>query len=494
MHRCISRTYPAALATLVILAAFGAFAQKTPAPTTKAEPNETAVPARDFVDSIGVCTHWSYGDQPYGFAYQGVLEKLKASGIRHVRDSLSKRLPDLAQAGIFTCAVSGPPETPDAFQARVKAANRANPGAIDAVEGPNEPDLFWTKERFKASYKGDGWENGPQGIIKGAVAYQKDLYAAMKADKETAPLQVIGPALGITYNPGGGLPNPFPKNSLAEFVDWGNFHPYPGGNPFSFPFAYGTIAKYYWFGTHPSANMDEFPYALNTYAPPFAPKPMACTETGYATDTNGTSEVAHGRYIPRLFCEYFRLNIKRTYCYEFVDGFADPNNREARFGLIRRDLSPKPAYTALKNLIAVLDEPAPAKPTAKPAASMPPKTLAFSLVVSPVGEWTRTQYVHHLLLQNTNGDLFLVFWHEVSSEDASVKPRRQIAVPPLPAVLSVASPVSEKATLFTWNDKGERSETSVKLSKAKNANGANPATLNLSVPDRVSVLRLTPTR
>ncbi len=58
--------------------------------------------------------------------------------------------------------------------------------------------------------------------------------------------------------------------------------------------------------------MDEFPFAFDIYAPPFAPKPMA-TETGYSTFFDGPSEAAHAKYLPRLFCEYFRKGVQRTF-------------------------------------------------------------------------------------------------------------------------------------------------------------------------------------
>ena len=111
---------------------------------------------------------------------------------------------------------------------------------------------------------------------------------------------MLGPSLGKTYDPGANQPNPFPAGSLTSVVDWGNFHPYPGGNPFNVPFDYNTTQKYYWNSNFPSINIDEHPYLLEVYRAPFQPKPMAATETGYATDRNGVSEAVHGKYMPRL--------------------------------------------------------------------------------------------------------------------------------------------------------------------------------------------------
>lgn len=307
------------------------------------------------------------------------------------------------------------------------------------------------------------------------MLFQKDLYAAMKGDPATAKLTVIGPSLGKTYDPGGGSPNPLANGSLTDSVDWGNFHPYPGGNPFSFPYPYGTLAKYYWFGTFPSANLEEFPYAFNTYRPPFAPKPMCATETGYSTFNDGTSETVHAKYMPRLFAEYFRLGIQRAYSYEFIDEFNDPagTNHEAHFGLLRRDLTPKPAYTALQNLIRLLSDP-------KGKPGFRPGSLDFQLEVKPAGEYNKTQFVHHLLLQKSDGDYYLLLWHEISNEDASAHPHRQITPPPMPVTVTLNSRI-DKATLYVPND-----------STAPTQTWNHPKALSLEIPDRLVVVRLSP--
>ena len=455
-----------ALFTLPILFGLPVHAQEVP-----------AAPADAFVESIGVCAHFGYGDTPYGSAYEGVRQKLLASGIRHVRDGILRpieieRVEDLGKQGIHFCVVGEPEvETPEGIRERVKSINARVPGAIDAIEGPNEPDLFWVGN--KKSYRGKSGANSDTEALEAAVLFHKDLYTAFKADPATKNIVVIGPSLGKTYEPG---KNPLVGSGLSAFVDRGNFHPYFGGNPFSFPSRYATIEKYLWHGTHPGTNIDEAPYAIDTYAPPFAPKPMVATEAGCATDTNGTSESAHGKYIPRMFLEYFRKGIKRTYSYEFVDEFEDANNREARFGLLRRDLSPKPAYTALSNLIHLLSD--------KGKAFVPGK-LDYTLTVSPVGEYTRTAYVHSLLLQKRDGAFYLCLWHEIANEDGSEKPRRQILPPPMPAVITVRTPVNATVTVYNWDENGEMTSSELPLTDSK---------LNVAVPDRVMVIKLTPSK
>lgn len=426
---------------------------------------EQARSADSFVDSIGVNTHWTYMDTPYGSAYAKVKDLLVQSGIRHVRGDFN-RVQDLAKSGVKTMVgvspghnENGDIHTVEKIRDQIKAANQGLPG-IDWVEGPNEPDLFWQKTANgdksgygAVQYKGQGYPQGDKGIIAGVIAFQKDLYTTLKADPATAALKVVGPALGKTY--GYDVKSPYGPGTLTDFVDYGCFHPYPGGNPFSDRAGYDTLDWYIGHGTQPSANMDQFKYAFDVYAPPFAPKPMVASETGYSTFNDGQTEAVQAKYIPRLFCEYFRQGVVRTYLYEFLDSFDNKSDRDSNFGLVRHDLTLKPSYDAVKNLIAVLsDRNAP--------ASFAPGTLDLTLTVSPVmgykepgsGQtvnYDRTQYVHHLLLQKASGDFYLVLWHDISDEDGNAHPHRVITPPDMPT--TVALPASIKnATVFRPND------------------------------------------
>ena len=47
---------------------------------------EQAVPADDMVESIGVCTHWTYMDTPYGKQFPKAKQLLKELGVRYIRD------------------------------------------------------------------------------------------------------------------------------------------------------------------------------------------------------------------------------------------------------------------------------------------------------------------------------------------------------------------------------------------------------------------------
>ena len=455
---------------------------------------EQARGADAFVESIGVNAHWNYPDTPYGVSFEKVKRLLVAAGIRHVRGDFS-RSRDLAGVGVRTMVSLSPAHNENGDETtiakmkdQVKVANAGGLKAIDWIEGPNEPDLFWAKtdnsdkNGFGAiTYKGKGFAGGANGIIAGVAAFQKDLYMAFKADPTTAGLPIIGPSLGKTYGYETG--SPFKKGSMTDSVDYGNFHPYPGGNPFSDRAGYGTLDWYIGHGTQPSANLDEFKYAFDIYAPPFAPKPMACTESGYSTFTNGQTEAVQAKYIPRLFCEYFLHGIVRTYLYEFVDAFDNKGDRDSNFGLVRHDLTPKPSYAAVKNLIGLLSDPAAGGSEFKPGS------LDFSLAVTPVKgyrepgsgqvvDYDRTRYVHHLLLQKRSGVFCLLLYHEVSDEDGGVVPHRVVTPPALPTVVTLP-PSVRSVTAYYPNDGVAGTPIPIVAGK-----------ISISVPDRVMLLRL----
>ncbi len=110
-----------------------------------------------------------------------------------------------------------------------------------------------------------------------------------------------------------------------------------------------------------------------------------------------------GVYTPRVLLEHYLRGEKRVYTYELIDEFDDPGltNPEAHFGLLRRDLSPKPAYTAMKNLLGLLDDPGPAFTPAP-------------LPVKVTGYPSDGKYV---LTQKRNGQYVLLLWRDVSIYD-----------------------------------------------------------------------------
>jgi hypothetical protein len=459
-------------------------------PSAKAVP-VTAKRANDFIESICVNTHLTYPDTPYGSQYSATKQKLIESGIRHIREggtgsSYIAKLKELGAAGIKTSYVMHPilgvaPNSSYWVNGQYYQINdlikQIGTDVVDAVEIANEIDFTYVNYSW---HKGDtaklsGDSKSPLYWVSYIRSLTKDTWDALKNDPATAKIKVIGPSLGRTYDYG----NKSPLGDLSSVVDWGNFHPYPfGGNPYNYPFAYDTINKYYYEGNFPSVNIDENPAAFDVFSGPFGSKPMAATETGYFTTgtTRGLSEKVQGKYMPRLFLEYFRKGVARTCSYEFIDEWNQPTNSEANFGLLRNDMTPKPAYTAVQSLIGRLQD---SDPNAK---TFTPTALDYTLNVTPPSGYNRTQYVHSLLLQKSTGIYYLALWHEISNGDTTSTPVRTIDPPAMPTKVVLNTPI-KGAMISTLDDAGKRTDKSVSISSN---------TISLNVTDKVTILKLRP--
>jgi len=447
----------------------------------------TAKRADSFVDSMCVNTHLRYLDTVYS-NYAVVKQKLVELGIRHIRDGGTSndwiaKVKDLAAQGIKTTLIMDPnyislapnssywtSGSPTYIKEFVK---KVGTNVIEGVEILNEIDLNYGNYYWRPGDTQKLNDNPNSSLYWGKYirSATQDTWNILKSDPATAGVKVLGPSLARWYE----YSSPNPVGDLSAYVDWGNFHPYPfGGNPTDGYFSYNTLKYYYLHGNFPSVNIDEYPHALVVFSRPFGSKPMAATETGYftGTDNKAISENVHAKYMPRLFLEYFRKGIVRTCSYEFVDQGKNLGWMEANFGLLRNDLSPKPAYTALKNMIGLLKD---------PGASFTPGSLNYTITVNPPAGYNRTQYVHSVLLQKQNGKFYLALWHEISNNDISTSPAREIAPPNMPTAIAFNSSISS-AIVHSLENNGSMSSTPVTI---------NNNTININVKDRVSIIEIT---
>ena len=106
----------------------------------------------------------------------------------------------------------------------------------------------------------------------------------------------------------------------------------------------------------PTANLPSNEQSEHVVAPH---RRIAVTEAGYhnALATRGghppVSESADAAYVPRLFLDFFRAGIARTYLYELVDEWPDgtDSKQESHFGLLRNNFGEKPAFRTLRALM-----------------------------------------------------------------------------------------------------------------------------------------------
>ena len=290
-------------------------------------PQAPGAPGVDqFLDSIGVNVHFTYYDTAYGDSRR-VIAALRELGVRHVRDGLASDHPvqpwafkQLAAAGIRADLIIGNPRRPeDSPEELVELVATTLGGAVSSIEGINEYD-----------------HSGDQDWVAKTRAYQERLWNAVRSRPELDAVPVVSPSLGSSWHRSD-------LGDLSGVSDVGNLHSYPGARA-------------------PSQGLNS---QIEGASITTGAKPIFATETGYhnalaqTTSHPSISEQAAGTYMPRLYFEYFRRGVRRTFAYELVDEWAEPElrQRESHFGLLRNDFSEKPAYSALRNTIDLLEAP-----------------------------------------------------------------------------------------------------------------------------------------
>jgi hypothetical protein len=396
--------------------------------------NELPRPADAFVDSIGVNAHLGAYGTAYFNNFSAIASLLGGLGVRHVRDGIAFNQPticdrdkQLAGQGIhfdFTTAA-------DETSAELTAWAACVGSAIESIEGPNEYDLMHpSSDSNWAATLSD---------------FQRRLYTGVKA---VSTVPVLGPAL-TSQNAYASV------GDLSSSADGGNVHDYfAGRNP-------GTGG---WGDTDAFGTYGSLAWNIGLARQSTGSKPMYATETGYP-DLVGAMLYAvppatKARYTLRTLLEDWNAGVVRTYVFELLDENTDSFRS---YGITDGSGNPKPAYTALKNLIAHL---------ADPGAPISATPLSYTL--------TAPSSVHHTLLQRRNGSYALVVW--VEQPDWNPDTNATIIVPTQTASLNfTAAPHTVTAT--TFDDSGN--VTTAPLSVTNN-------TVSVTASDNVTIVDITP--
>jgi hypothetical protein len=391
---------------------------------------ETPVSADSIADSVGVNIHLHNANTVYGNfdLIQGQLTNL---GVRHTRDGLIdttwqeyyRRHIALGRLGIKCLFITSPNQS----NALITSWPSRVPGAFEGFEAPNEYDL-----------------SGDPHWAATLNAFVPRLYSAVKSDPTTSKFPVVGPSLTQTAS--------YPQVAgLERYFDLSNLHNYFGGRNPGTPGwgdgGYGSIA-----------------YNINNSQTAWPAKPLWTTETGYITDKNnpqGIPDLVEGKYAPRMILEQALHGVGRTYIYELIDEGSAIVGDAGHFGLARMDGSPKPAFTALKNMIATLNDPGP---------KVLPQNLQFTLAGA-------SSNVHHLLMAKHDGSYYLAFWLEEQNYDVN----KHVETPVNPEKLTfLSSHVFKSTKLLALN--GDGSLKTVQLTPSLH--------IALTATDCVAILRL----
>ncbi len=325
---------------------------------------EPAVRADDMMESIGVCTHWLYHDTPYGKEFPKAKKLLKELGVRYIRDRFSMRNVEIYnELGIKTTAIVMPE------MEEYLSLMRKHPDAVAAIEGPNESNLWQINYKDK------------KGFPEATRLFQNDLYQTVKNDPILKNIPVI--ATSTAY-----MGNNTPLSPLNSF-DYAVIHSYPNGRS-------------------PSNLQRKLDNAQKLLEIGQIARPIIATEAGYHTaygmgsrESQGITDWAKAKLIPRLIAEYYKQGVVRTHIYEFICTHEHQNasgkRAEAKFGLLTYYMAPTAAYTAMKNYIAILND---------ADADFSPQALDLSIEMS-------VATLHHMLIQKGDGTYYLLLWNDL---------------------------------------------------------------------------------
>ena len=377
-----------------------------PAPSTDDGVGPLAMRSSDFIDTIGVNAHFERlqdGKTIWSKQQVGLRQKLLESGIGHIRTAQAG---NLATGSAYLRYLQSLDGVKINLQTdwNQRLTNLPQIGTdlgrqLATIEPRNEPDI-------------NNWSDteSPQQLRD----LQKTLFELRAANASLSNVKMLGPS--ILFEKSARL-----VGDISAHVDYLNPHMYTG-----------TSAPE---GIYSDAGSDGNGYGSVKSAKAMhsimgGDQCLMVTEAGEHNDHQqvsghlGTTEKIAGRYIPRVYLELARRGVCRTFIYELVDEWNDPTNVEANFGLLRNDLTEKPAFTAVKNMITLLAD------TSNTHSSFAAGQLNYTLSGS-------TKNVSQMLFQKADGTFYLALWLGKRAWDW--KTRSEVAVADQLVTVNVAT-------------------------------------------------------
>jgi hypothetical protein len=385
-----------------------------------------------------VVTHLSYTDTPYFTEFPEIENALTTLGVRHIRDGyypwaesnpIVQAHQQLAAAGIKCDYVvpydlSTTPEALEQFAPMV--------GDMESLEGSNECDI-----------SGQCGGSGAAGVDN-VVSFMPTIFAA----GQSLGVPVVGPAFTqeASYPEAGNLSSEMTVNNLHIYFGGRN----PGSTGWGAEDAEGN-------------SYGSFAWWLDQAQIDGPGMPSEITETGYIASTATSTpytlpDSVEASYAPRTLLLAYKNGFKETFLYELLDEVSSPG-----YGLLNSDLSPKPAFTAVENLLSTLSD---------SRVSFTPGSLPYQLSGGDSS-------LNHLLLQKSDGSYWLVLWLEVPSWDpVNAAP---LAVTPESINLELNGAYSA-TTAYQFDAAGEVNASALTM------NGYNTS---LSISDQLTIVEIT---
>ncbi len=424
---------------------------------------ERAGKAYDFVESIGVVGHISRRKGVLNDAgWAKISDAIGDAGIRYMRTTITNGT-GAARANALhyehgvrfnfgmdsRSLVSGDPQTipldPSKIATMIQKTKDAGTEVILSYEGPNE----------YSSQKKAGNDNWHVELKN----YQRQLYNKVKADPQVAGKLVLAPTIWRRE-----VEDYQKLGNIANITDKGNLHKYHSGRM-------------------PSYLLDESVQDTKILTPNDR---VFVTEYGYTSGVNSQNvwypitEYSQAKYVGRYLGEFFiHPDVEKSFIYQIIDEKPVSKAPDKAFGLLRNDHSKRPMFFAVKNAIALLDE---------PDGNFTPGSLDYDLT----GDITD---VHSFLVQKKNGTFYLVLWQEVESYDR--ESRTDLYPPDRRLTLNLRTPVTLVRTymptgLDIGNPENGRLPRCVVSGVSGCQNGVYPKgqSIDLRVPDELLVIEI----
>jgi len=363
--------------------------------------NYTAVPANDFLNSIGV----NSAIASRGENIESTIDCMEYIGARWIRSGYEgdttqdsyRRLYEELGVKFSYGLMSGSSDLP---QLLAGAKQLAQMGALLAIEGNNEPN------NWGVTYEGESGGGHDANSWMPIAKLHRDLYEAVKSDpvlKEYPVWSLSEPGAqvdncGLQY-----LVIPAGANTTmpagTRYADFATCHNYIG-HP-SWP---GIHNNQTWLSSDPTRDCPVDGLYGNfgsTWGQKFSgysdeellTLPRVTTETGTTIDEN-VSEELQGLMYMSLYLAQYKRGWSYTSVYILRDRSDEAGNQS--FGFFAKDYTPRLAAHYMHNLTTIL---------ADEGSISAPGDVAFEIPDMP-------DTVHHLLLQKSDGTFCLVVWSE----------------------------------------------------------------------------------
>ena len=405
-------------------------------------------PADSFADAVGVNTHFGYPGI-WTHKYESLVLSMGELGVRYYRDNIrfavsdpSKVMSLYKEYGFRLNALVHKGDSSASHMVAnlvprwvSRISTLVDPGAIISFEGPNEYN--------SARARNFSWAVDARNI-------QAALFSAVRSKRQLRHANILAPSIWRRIEEDfSALANA----GVQEFATKGNLHYYTEENV---PSQFRRHASY------DNGRMSDMADVIADAVGVVPGKPVWVTEIGYGYSKNlekgayDRAEKCVGRYLPRMLAEAFRSGkVEKMFIYNLVDDVRE-------YGLLRADLTKRPAFYAVKHLLAAL---------ADPGRTFAPKDISLHMV-------SEAENLHSLTFQKRNGEYLILLWQEIAGCDT--KSGTEFLV--RPAKVTVALPECASGEISVL---GQEEDLNAPILRYDDVQA-----LNLHVGDEIVMLRV----